>query len=410
MSGDRLRVLVVSVLYPRSYNPMLGVFAHQQVRHIASAGADVRVVSGVPWAPRPLWFKPKWRAYGEAPREGYVDGVKVYYPRYVELPGSINFSWSGMALYAAIRRTVARIHREFPFDIIHANTIVPDGFAGVWLARKYGVPCVCVSRGDLNIYPHYGPMSMRATKHVLKRCSRLVTVSGDLARVARGLEPETPGNIAVVYNGCDFERFKPADMGEMADLRRELEIPAGKTVLFLLGALEDNKGIFELLEVYKRLTAKWGDGVHLVMIGSGKHEAAFRSCISEMGLDGMITLAGSVSHAMVPKWVRACDIMIFPTHYEGVPNAVLETMACGKPVIATAVGGIPEIIRDGETGYLVGVKDVDSMVKSADILIESAGLRKKMGDAASVSVRAHASWKKNADSMIAIYNEAVRVN
>ncbi|MBI5140565.1 MAG: glycosyltransferase [Nitrospirae bacterium] len=389
---------------------MLGVFAHQQVRHIAAAGVDVRVVSGVPWAPRPLWFKPKWRAYGEAPREGEVDGVRVNYPRYVEMPGSINFSWSGIALYAAISRTVAEIHSEFPFDVIHANTVVPDGFAGVWLARKYGVPCVCVSRGDLNIYPHYGPMSMRATRYVLRRCDRLVTVSGDLARVARGLEPQTPENIAVVYNGCDFERFKPADAVEIAELRRELDLPEDRIILFLLGAIEENKGIFELLEVYKRMLAKWGDGVHLVMIGGGKHEAAFRSRISEMGLDGLITLAGSVSHSMVSRWVRACDIMIFPTHYEGVPNAVLETMACGKPVIATAVGGIPEIIRDGETGCLVNVKDVDAMVKSADMLIESAGLRKKMGDAASVSVRAHASWKKNADSMINIYKEAIRMN
>ena len=404
---ENLRILILSVLYPKTYNNISGVFAHQQIKHIVEHGIDVRVVTGIPWAPKPLWYNPKWRAYGQSPCKRIVDNVQVFYPRYIELPGRLNFSWSGIALYLSIRKLVRNMYNEFPFDIIHANTIVPDGFAGVRLAREFKVPCICVSRGDLNIYPYYGPSSMKVTQNVLRKCDKLVTVSKDLSKVAVRLEPNTPKDISVVYNGCDLESFHPVEHQEKILLRAKLGLPKEKIILFLLGALEENKGVFELLDVYVELKRRWNDEIYLLMIGRGKDEKTFLSRIDELQLKDSIHLTGFVPHDEVPDWVKTGDIMIFPTHYEGVPNAVLETMACAKPVVATAVGGIPEIINDGETGFLVKKKDVKGIVKVVNHLIKDEDLRKRIGNSALEFLRNHASWPGNAKKMIKIYHDVI---
>jgi glycosyltransferase involved in cell wall biosynthesis len=248
---------------------------------------------------------------------------------------------------------------------------------------------------------------MIATRKVLRECDKLVTVSADLARVAKKLEPQVKPNINVVYNGCDLDNFQPVENEQKLLLRKQLGLPEKKVILFLLGAIEENKGIFELLDVYAELRRKWNGKICLVMIGSGKDEKAFLSRIDELGLRDSIHLTGFVPHDEVPDWVKAGDIMIFPTHYEGVPNAVLETMACSKPVVATSVGGIPEIIRDGETGFLVKKNDVKGIVKVVNDLIEDEDLRKRIGNSALEFLRNHASWSGNAEKMIGIYHEVI---
>ena len=402
-----INVLILSTLYPKPYNQTSGIFAHLQVKHLLKEGTNIKVISSIPWAPKILWYKAKWKQYGLTPLTSSFEGIDVFYPPHIELPGNINFSWSGIALFASVVKLVERIYKEFPFQIIHANTIVPDGFAAIWLSRRYGVPCLCVSRGDLNIYPFYGKFSMMATQKVLRECDKLVTVSADLARVAKKLEPQVKPNISVVYNGCDFDHFQHVDEKEKCVLRKKLGLPQKKLILFLLGALEENKGIFELLDVYKYLRKRWKDKIHLLMIGAGKDETAFCKRIDELNLRDSIHLTGYMLHKEVPQWVKAGDIMIFPTHYEGVPNAVLETMACAKPVVATAVGGIPEIIQDGKTGFLVKKKDTEGIVKIVNQLIEDEDLRKRIGKAALEFLKTHASWPGNAKKMIKIYQDTI---
>jgi glycosyltransferase involved in cell wall biosynthesis len=402
-----IKVLILSSFYPKPYDQISGIFAHLQVKHLLKEAVDIKVISSIPWAPKILWYKAKWKQYGLTQLTSNFDGIDVFYPPHLELPGNINFSWSGITLFAGVVRLVENIYKEFPFQIIHANTIVPDGFAALWLVRKFKVPCLCVSRGDLNVYPHYGKLSMLATRKVLRECDKLVTVSADLARVAKNLEPQVKSNISVVYNGCDLDHFQPVDEKEKCVLRKELGLPQKKLILFLLGSLEENKGIFELLEVYKYLRGRWKDKIYLLMIGTGKDETAFCRRIDDLNLRDSIHLTGYIPHKEIPQWVKAGDIMIFPTHYEGVPNAVLETMACAKPVVATAVGGIPEIIRDGETGFLVEKKDVNGIVKVVNHLIDDEDLRKRIGDSALEFLKTHASWPGNAKKMIEIYQEVI---
>lgn len=386
---------------------MSGVFAHQQVKHLLAEGVEVRVVTAIPWAPRVLWSKTKWQRMGMSPTERLYEGVKVYYPRYLEMPGHLNFCWSGMALLAGIRGLISKIYKEFPFELIHANTIVPDGYAATRLARQYGVPVLCVSRGDLNIYPHYGPLSMAVSRYVLRECDKLVTVSADLANVARSMEPGIRKPVSVLYNGCDFEKFIPANEKDKCVLRDNLGLPPDKIILFLLGAIEVNKGIYELAAVFEELVEKWGEKIMLLMIGSGKDEHIFIRHIKERKLEKHIHFTGYVDHERVPDWVRAGDVMVFPTHYEGVPNAVLESMACAKPVVATSVGGIPEIIQDRETGYLVPLNDKKSLYDAVDNLLEDPDCRQRVGKAALTFLHSHASWPQNARQLKKIYLDTI---
>ena len=143
------------------------------------------------------------------------------------------------------------------------------------------------------------------------------------------------------------------------------------------------------------------------MVGSGKDDEPFKQRIRELGLEEMVHLTGYVPHRDIVDWIQAGDIMVFPTHYEGVPNAVLETMACGKPVVATAVGGIPEIIQHGKTGYLVEKGNLPELGKAIEHLLRDTTVCHRIGTAAREFIRTHASWTRNAQDMKTIYQDLI---
>jgi teichuronic acid biosynthesis glycosyltransferase TuaC len=392
-------------MYPNKIDPTCGNFIHNQIKYLIAAGCEIRVISPVPYAPRFLSFKPRWRNYGNIPFFDTIDKVPVYYPRYINLPGSWFHGLSGYSIYESIKRKVYAIYKEFTPHIIHTHTATPDGFVGLLLKKTYNIPLVCSIRGsDINVYPHYDKLTMCSTEKVISNTDQLVSVSSALKDAVEKIAVPKK-TVKVVYNGCDLEDFTFSSQNRQR-YRHKMNISEDEKVIIFVGELKKSKGIIELITAFNKLMPKYPK-LHSFIVGNGPEYSNVKTEISANKLDKKVHLLGNQEHNEVSKWLSAADIFILPTHYEGLPNAVLEAMACGLPVIATNVGGIPEVVINGTTGILIDVNDVSSIIESVDCLIMNKELAKKIGAHGREVIKNKFSWERNAHEMINVYKETM---
>ena len=133
-----IRVLIISHMYPRNMDPASGIFIHNQVRHLVEEGCKIKVFAPVPYAPKLLWRKRKWQKYGQIEKSKMLEGVSVYYPRYLRLPGKWFHAYSCYTMYRGLKRFLKPIIDEFNPELIHAYCATPDGYAGLMLKKNYG--------------------------------------------------------------------------------------------------------------------------------------------------------------------------------------------------------------------------------------------------------------------------------
>lgn len=129
--------------------------------------------------------------------------------------------------------------------------------------------------------------------------------------------------------------------------------------------------------------------------------------VEQRGLQNYVHLAGYIPNDKIHLWYNSADIFVLPTYYEGTPNVVIEAMACELPVIATNVGGIPEVIEDKRTGVLVKPKDVSGLEKEINLLMRDGGLRRALGETARKAVEKRFTWKRNVSILMSMYRDVV---
>lgn len=397
-----MRLLVLSHMYPRSTDPAGGTFVHRHVQALASLGVEIEVLAPVPWVPPGLGRRDPWRHY-LAPYREMWDGVPVTRPRYLRPPGKWFHGWSGVSLYQALRTELRSIRQRFPFDLIHSHMLVPDGLAGGWLARDCGVPSVCTVRGDdVNIAPYWNKTAKRASEAAIRATGQIVSVSWGLAEAMEPIgRPQRP--VKVVYTGTDF---RLDTQGQRETIRLELGLSPDQVLLLEVGALYRNKGQFELLAALAALLRE-GHRVHLALIGSGPHEADLRTLAAKFGLDAHVSFHGQQPHAEVMRFMTAADVVVLPSYNEGLPNALVEAHGCGRAVVATRVGGIPEVVRDGVSGVLCPPQDSVALTRALRLLVTDPALRQRMGAAGQAWVAEHFTWAQNAWHYLQIYQDLI---
>lgn len=405
MFMEELRVLVLSHLYPNNQDAIRGIFAHQHFKQVRQEGAELLVVSPVPYSPRLLWFRKKWRSYGRVWKKNVFDEIEVHYPRFVRLPGLHFHALAGFSLYYSIKFYIVQLYKVFKFNLIHANTLVPDGFAGVLLGKKFRVPSICTVLGsDLNTCPFIGQGALTATRWVIGNTDQLVTVSESLKEKANLLG--APGKpVRVIHTGLDPEIFNFRE-GDSEAAREKLRLPPSGAIILFVGGLCVEKGVYELLEALEGLVEQFPD-LLLAMVGSGDEEPKIKNIISQKGLLKNIILAGFRPNSEVAQWMKACDILVLPSYHEGIPNVVVEAMACARPVVATRIDGIPEVVSHNKTGFLVERQNAGELKEALEKLLFNQPLRKAMGFKGQAFIREHFSWKKSALDNIELYHEVL---
>jgi glycosyltransferase involved in cell wall biosynthesis len=342
-----MKVLVFTSLYPNSVSPYQGVFIKERMTHFAKLDrCEIKVVAPVPYFP-PVNLNWRWRL-STIPHLEVRDGLEVHHPRYFMTP-KVGMTLYALTMFLSVLPTVRNVQRNFDFDLIDAHFVYPDGMAAVWLGRFFKKPVVVSARGsDVNYYSTF-TLIRRFLTYTLNRADRVIAVSQALQRaiVELGVPAE---KISVVPNGVNLRIFSPL---EKADARRSLGLPQDRRVVLSVGHLTANKGFDLVIKAIRILLDKsQKKNLQLVIVGNGVVRAELQKLVSSLGLDDHVRLAGAVANEQLYRWYSAADVFCLASEQEGWPNVVLESLACGTPVVATRAGGIPEIISSDEVGLL----------------------------------------------------------
>ena len=395
-----MNVLVVSHMFPSPLDACAGVFVLEQAKALRETGADVHIISPTPWAPGLLRCHPSVRKYLVVPPTWMVDDLVVRYPRVPTLPRNMGFSLSGLLFYLSCRGWVSRLMQQKRIDVIHAHTLLPDGFCAVLLGREFGVPVVCTAHGsDVNVYPRHSNLVRAATKWTLQHLDHVIAVSENLKNEALALG--TDREVTVVRNGAASASFRPYSKIEA---RNKLGLDAAGRIVTFIGYLRAEKGIDYLLEAFARL--RRGDA-QLCMVGDGPLRDQLIAQAKRLGILENCILAGQRRHSEIPLWISASDCVVLPSLSEGFPTILPEVMLCGVPIVATAVGGIPEAVRDQETGWLVPPANTAALAQALTTLLSDEEQASRIATCAQKWAKRSLTWDANAAAMTEIYTDVV---
>jgi len=358
-----MKVLVISHMYPSTFNEIAGIFVHEQVKALVNKGADVQVVSPVPWTPFPInYLSSKWKNHGAIPERAIWEGINVWYPRYVSFPRSWFFASSGQRMYLGIKELVTKIYREFQFDLIYTHVALPDGYAGMQIAQKYKKPQFVTIHGqDFQQTIFKSKKSKRNIEKVINYSTKTIVVSEKLKKIGEKYLQINYNKIIVVPNGINIGDIYT----EQSKISQEYH---GRKMILSVSHLIKTKGIDLNLKVISKLKRKYPNIIYLI-IGEGKEKKNLKELVNKLNLQNMVKFIGEVSHYKVMKFMAACDIFSLPSWNEGFGIVYIEAMAQGKPVIGCQGEGIEDFVEHGKTGLLVKPKDVDSLVKALDFLL-----------------------------------------
>lgn len=389
-----MRILTVSSLFPNGAQPNHGIFVENRLKHIRACGdAEFLVIAPVPWFPSSNARFGRYATFARVARREQRDGVPIHHPRVPVVP-KLGMTLAPLAMYLVLRSYLSGLIRQgYEFDLIDAHYFYPDGVAAAMLARAIGKPLVISARGsDMNVIASYrlpGRMirwaggvtaASIAVSHALKR--RMIEV---------GLRPE---KIHVLSNGVDLEMFRPIEPRQ-----EERGSISGTQRLLAVGNLVPIKAQDRIIRALKYLP-----NAQLSIAGQGDREAMLRQLVKELHLEDRVRFLGAIPHGMLAQRYSAADLLVHASRNEGWPNVLLESIACGTPVVATDVGGTAEIVTSESAGLLVpGTATPEQLAESIVRALQSRGSRQ--------AVRAHAAafgWQEVAKAQFDLYRSVTR--
>ena len=388
-----IRLLTFSTLYPNAARPNHGVFVENRLRHLLASGeATSTVIAPVPYFPSRDSRFGDWARYAAAPAAEMRHGISVAHPRYPVLP-RIGMSVAPYLLYRAMVPVLRRLlDGGARFDAIDAHYFYPDGVAAVWLGRRFGLPVVVTARGsDIGQIPAYA-LPRRLIQGAIAGSAAMITVSAALkdALVALGAPPN---KVTVLRNGVDTALFHPPVDREAA--RRALGV--SRKTLISVGLLIERKGHHHTIQAMTQLP-----DFDLMIAGEGPDRDKLQAQIARLGLTDRVRLLGARPHAELPGLYGAADASVLASSREGWANVLLESMACGTPVVASNIPGNPEVVRTRAAGLIVRDNTPDGIAAGVRALFSPPPDR--------AATRAYAepfSWDETTAGQLAIFRRVI---
>jgi len=328
---------------------------------------------------------------------------------------------------------IIALHAAHRFDIIHAMYIAQPAFVAVTVARYLGLPSVISARGNDLDRAAFDPARFSQTVWSLQNASAVTAATNDLARKARafapGIEPHW------VPNGVDAALFSPGPRDEA--LASSLGLDAAPVIAFV-GEARQKKGLTILLpafaeanERFERLLDSpspshcplplpklgegggWGVGegrppTLLLVGGVRKDDEPILQVFRRQNPTPHVRVVPNMAHKELPAYYRLADVLVIPSLRDGMPNSLLEGMACERAVVASNVGGIPDVLRDGENGVLVPPGDVDALASALLELLSDPTRRAQLGRAARTTVASEFTPAKEIERNLEIYQHVMR--
>jgi teichuronic acid biosynthesis glycosyltransferase TuaC len=373
-----MKVAVVTQYFPTSASPWAGHSAYQTLRVLASR-CDLEVF--YPEAAYPRGLKPASHSGTQIDRTWNPAGIEVTYVPYPVLP-VVSRPFNG---YVMANRLLPYVRRFQP-DIVLNYVAYPDGLAAVRIGSRLEVPVVLTAIGsDLNRMSD--PLCARLTRSTLRQADFVTTVSHDLAKTAKTLGA-APDHVEAILNGCDTAIFNPQDR---AAARQHLGLNSADEIVVYIGRLDVRKGLIELIEAVGALR-KRRPALRCYIVGDGPDKPLLLEAIARHEATESITLVPPCRTSGVAQWMAASDLVTLPSYREGCPNVVVEALAAGRPIVATNVGGIPELMDD-TCGRLIPPQDVPALTKALEEVLDSTW------SAETISSKHNRSWGDVADDL-----------
>ncbi|HEY4320801.1 MAG TPA: glycosyltransferase [Gemmatimonadales bacterium] len=322
-----MRLLLITNVYPSPRRPTKGTFNGEMVAGLRDAGDEVRVVVPMPWTDLLAT-----RASGPPP-PGVTCPFWFYPPRWKH---ATHHHWMARTIVPAALRAV----RGWSPDLVLGYWTHPDGAMAVRVARRLGVPSVVLAGGSDILINTADRARRTEVVRVLQQTDRVLAVGASLrdAIVALGV---APAQVGAFFRGVDRQVFHP---GDQAEARTMLDLPADRPVVLWVGRMAPVKGLDVLLAAWQRVVDHPTHPL-LVLVGDGAERTLLEQGAARLG-DG-VRFAGSIAHDQLAPWYRAADLMVLPSRSEGMPNVLLEALACGTPFVASAVGSVIELAGPG---------------------------------------------------------------
>jgi glycosyltransferase involved in cell wall biosynthesis len=317
-----------------------------------------------------------------APRPGLFEALPNVSVEVLEQEVRKGVSPLSKIKYLRVLSEIRERIRSFRPDILHAHYASSYGLLGALSGFRPYV--VSVWGSDVYDFPRRSPLHRLALRYSLSRADRILSTSDAMARETRKYSGKP---IEVTPFGIDLERFRP-------DCPRRDVFP-GELVIGTTKALEDVYGQEYLIRAFAGvLRGSPGLPLRLWLIGRGQAETRLRALAAELGVENRVTFEGLVPNESIQECHARIDIFAMLSNAESFGVAALEAQACGKPVVATAVGGLPEVVEDGVTGFLVPPRDPGAAAAAIGRLSADPELRSRMGRAGRARVEALYDWNR----------------
>jgi glycosyltransferase involved in cell wall biosynthesis len=322
------------------------MFVATRLKHLLSSHqVTAEVIAPVAWLPPGVSYPNigKLRHIAQVRDEG---DLRIHHPRYLVVP-KVGMTLAPYTLYRALRScTLQLLSAGRRFDLIDAHYFYPDGVAAVRLAAELGIPVCVTARGtDLNLIPAY-PKPRRMIIDAAMRADGLITVCQALKDSLAAMLPAqkvAQKDIRVLRNGVDLERFKPADR-----VAARAGLGLTRRTLASVGLLVERKGHGLVIEALKSLP-----DTDLVIVGDGPDRDSLQRFANSIGVADRVRFLGLVDQSRLCQIYNAVDALVLASSREGWANVLLEAMACGTPVVASAVWGTPEVVARPQAGVLM---------------------------------------------------------
>jgi glycosyltransferase involved in cell wall biosynthesis len=357
-----------------------GVYVHTLSKEMVKRGHQVVVIT-----------RGSWKGL-ESDR---LDGINVYRVPYLHLYPFIVHTHEifQKMIFKELRSNLDLVHTHQPFSppikttlpmiaTIHAS-VGPGAIElqTFYTGRRIPGPLFSLMRSYV-----------KATQdRIFERADAITTVSKAVANELHTLHGLDATSISVLGNGVDIEVFEPG------------KTKPSENVVLYTGGLSYRKGLIDLVMAARHVLNKYPE-VSFILTGTGPIERELRRMITKMGMTNNFRFLGFVDRARLIELYQSATVYVFPSYYEGVPTSVLEAMACGTPVVATAIDGIPELVVNGKNGFIVPVKNPEAISSAILKLLDDEELRNRIGQAARQTIREHFTWNEVANRTLKCYN------
>jgi glycosyltransferase involved in cell wall biosynthesis len=402
--NQKLSIACPTYWYPESATDMRAIYVHDINRHLVQRGHRVCVV-----AP----------AAAGVPLKAELDGVQIRrFP--LALPDDLAYGKVAQSKIGALDKLVRmqvmarylwrqyqallECAKETRFDVVHGHWAIPTGPALVRGSRKLGVPSVVTMHGGdvyVNKAEGYNFPTKWYVKPILRwtltHASALTAISDDCIQHALRAGA-TMDKIHLIMNGADLARFSPSSQPFGT------ERPYGPKMVFACRQLFPRKGIRFLIQAVAALRPKHPE-IRLIIAGDGFERPELEALADTLKIRDITTFLGWVANRDLPQYFRSCAVSVIPSLEEGFGIPAAEAMGCEAPVVASDAGGLPEVVEDGVTGFVVPKGNAEALAEAIDKLLSDPAMRERMGKAGRQRAVARFDWMRAAERFEGLYQQ-----